>query len=47
MKLFDCDQSSELDDDDQDKGWDDKPVFDNTSSGKSIRSENFKNFRME
>ncbi len=49
MKLFDCDQSSELDDDDKDKGWDDKPVFDNTSSGQRISAENnkFKNFRME
>ena len=49
MKLFDCDQSSELDDDDKDKGWDDKPVFDNTSSGQRVNAENnkFKNFRME
>ena len=31
---------------DPDKGWDDKPVFDNTSSGQRIKSENFKNFKM-
>ena len=46
MKLFDCDQSSEVDDDDQDKGWDDKPIFDNTSSGQRMSAEKnkFKDF---
>ena len=43
MKLFDCDQSSETE---EDEGWDDKPIFDNSSAGQRMKSENFKNFRM-
>ena len=43
MKLFDCDQSSEVE---EDEGWDDKPIFDNSSAGQRMKSENFKNFRM-
>ena len=43
MKLFDCDQSSQTD---EDEGWDDKPIFDNSSSGQRMSAENFKNFRM-
>jgi len=46
MRLED-DTDEEMIPNDPDKGYDDKPLFDKTSSGKRINQENFKNFRME
>jgi len=46
MRLED-DTDEEMIPNDPDKGWDDKPVFDNSSSGKRINQEQFKNFKLE
>ena len=46
MRLED-DTDEEMIPQDKDKGWDDKPVFDNSSSGKRINQEQFKNFKLE
>ena len=46
MRLED-DNDEEMIPNDPDKGWDDKPLFDNSASGQRINQENFKNFRME
>ncbi len=45
MRLTD-DDDEEMIPNDQDKGWDDKPVFDNSSSGQRMKAENFKNFKL-
>ena len=49
MRLSDDDDEEMIPSHDPDKGWDDKPIFDNSSSGKRMSQENnkFKNFRME
>ena len=47
MRLTD-DEDDEMIPEDKDKGWDDKPLFDNSASGQRINQEQkFKNFRME
>ena len=46
MRLED-DTDEEMIPQDKDKGWDDKPVFDNSSSGKRMSQERFQNFKLE
>jgi len=45
MRLTD-DDDAEMIPNDPDKGWDDKPIFDNSSAGQRMKSENFKNFKL-
>ena len=46
MRLTDDDDEEMIPSADPDKGWDDKPVFDNTTSGQRINSEKFNNFKL-
>jgi hypothetical protein len=46
MRLTDDDDEEMIPSEDPDKGWDDKPIFDNSSAGQRMKAENFKNFRM-
>ena len=46
MRLVDDDDEEMIPSADPDKGWDDKPVFDNTTSGQRINSEKFNNFKL-